>query len=91
MPGIDGIETLTELRRLERGNDARIVVVSGTASEQHQWRLSVLGVTDFFEEADRAGRAHRDRRATRALTIIGTCCRDTFRRRCKRGRTHRNS
>jgi serine/threonine-protein kinase len=48
MPGIDGIETLTELRRLPRGNDARVLVVSGTASAQDQWRFSVLGVTDFL-------------------------------------------
>ena len=50
MPGLDGIETLTELRRLDRGNEARVIVVSGTASEQHQWRFSVLGVTDFLRK-----------------------------------------
>jgi serine/threonine-protein kinase len=50
MPGIDGIETLTELRRLPRGNDARVLVVSGTATAQDQWRFSVLGVTDFLKK-----------------------------------------
>lgn len=50
MPGLDGIDTLTELRRLPRGSDARVLVVSGTASSKERWRFGVLGVTDFLKK-----------------------------------------
>ncbi len=50
MPGLDGIATLTELRRLPRGNDARVVVVSSSVGENERWRFEVLGVTDFLKK-----------------------------------------
>ncbi|MCK6593315.1 MAG: response regulator, partial [Polyangiaceae bacterium] len=48
MPGLDGIHTLSRLRVLPGGLEARILVVSARAEEQERWRFSVLGVHDFL-------------------------------------------
>lgn len=50
MPNLDGIQTLTELRRLPRGQDARVVVVSASVEASERWRFSVLGVSDFLRK-----------------------------------------
>jgi CheY-like chemotaxis protein len=50
MPGLDGLATLSELRALPQGHDARVVVVSGRAGIAERWRFSVLGVTDFVQK-----------------------------------------
>lgn len=48
MPGLDGINTLSRLRLLPGGLEARILVVSARARDQERWRFSVLGVHDFL-------------------------------------------
>lgn len=48
MPKLDGINTLSRLRRLPGGLEARILVVSARARDQERWRFSVLGVHDFL-------------------------------------------
>jgi serine/threonine-protein kinase len=48
MPGLDGINTLSRLRVLPGGLEARILVVSARANENERWRFSVLGVQDFL-------------------------------------------
>jgi serine/threonine-protein kinase len=48
MPGLDGINTLSRMRVLPGGLEARILVVSARAQEQERWRFSVLGVHDFL-------------------------------------------
>jgi serine/threonine-protein kinase len=48
MPGLDGINTLSRLRVLPGGLEARILVVSARAKDQERWRFSVLGVQDFL-------------------------------------------
>lgn len=47
MPGLDGLATLSELRALPRGHEARVVVISGRAGVHERWRFGVLGVADF--------------------------------------------
>ena len=46
MPGLDGSETLAQLRRLPGGSDMRVVVISA-AAKLPRWRFSALGVRDF--------------------------------------------
>jgi serine/threonine-protein kinase len=48
MPGLDGINTLSRMRVLPGGLEARILVVSARAQEQERWRFSVLGVHEFL-------------------------------------------
>jgi serine/threonine-protein kinase len=48
LPGFDGISTLSRLRVLPGGLEARILVVSGRAKDAERWRFSVLGVQDFL-------------------------------------------
>lgn len=47
MPGLDGVGTLSRLRALPRGSQARVVVLSGKLGSMDRWRFSVLGVSDF--------------------------------------------
>lgn len=47
MPDIDGVETLSHLRALPRGDRARVVVLSGRVGPQERWRFAVLGVREF--------------------------------------------
>jgi eukaryotic-like serine/threonine-protein kinase len=47
MPELDGIETLSLLRALPGGEQARVVVLSGSVGAQERWRFSILGVRDF--------------------------------------------
>ncbi|AKT43718.1 uncharacterized protein CMC5_079530 [Chondromyces crocatus] len=47
MPGLDGVGTLSRLRSLPRGDQARVVVMSARLREEDRWRFSVLGVGDF--------------------------------------------
>ena len=48
LPGIDGIETLTELR--ERGIDAEVVMISGHGTIETAVRATRLGAFDFIEK-----------------------------------------
>jgi serine/threonine-protein kinase len=50
MPGIDGIETLSLLRELPGGQQARIVVVSANIDATTRDRFAALGVQDFVEK-----------------------------------------
>ncbi len=50
MPGLDGIGTLSRLRELPGGHNARVVVLSGRVSNEQRWRFSVLGVRDFVKK-----------------------------------------
>jgi len=47
MPGLDGIETLSYLRALPKGDHARVVVLSGRLGPQERWKFAVLGVREF--------------------------------------------
>lgn len=47
MPGLDGIETLSQLRDLPRVGHARVVVLSGRLGPQERWKFAVLGVREF--------------------------------------------
>lgn len=47
MPGLDGIETLSYLRALPKGDHSRVVVLSGRVGPQERWRFAVLGVREF--------------------------------------------
>ncbi|EYF07306.1 serine/threonine protein kinase [Chondromyces apiculatus DSM 436] len=47
MPGLDGVGTLSRLRSLPQGDQARVVVMSAKLGEADRWRFSVLGVGDF--------------------------------------------
>jgi len=47
MPGLDGIETLSYLRALPKGDNARVVVLSGRLGPQERWKFAVLGVREF--------------------------------------------
>jgi len=49
MPGLNGIETLTQLRGLSFGEAIRVVVVS---AHDQRWRFSVLGVNDFIVKGE---------------------------------------
>jgi DNA-binding response OmpR family regulator len=75
MPGLNGIETLSELRALPGAAQAPVLVVSGTVGSVEQWRFSVLGVRDFLhkpvdmrEFIDAIGRLARRARAAAAPT-----------------------
>jgi serine/threonine-protein kinase len=50
MPGLDGVDTLSRLRSLPRGDKVRVVVLSGRVGEEDNWRFSILGVTDFVSK-----------------------------------------
>jgi CheY-like chemotaxis protein/predicted Ser/Thr protein kinase len=47
MPGLDGVDTLSRLRALPGGGQARVVVLSGRVAAADRWRFAVLGVNDF--------------------------------------------
>ncbi|MBL8714917.1 MAG: protein kinase [Myxococcales bacterium] len=51
MPGLDGIDTLSRLRALARGIDARVLVTSARVQSTERWRFSVLGVNDFYSKS----------------------------------------
>lgn len=48
MPHLDGLETLSRLRALPRGEAARVIVLSGKLGPHERWRFSVMGVRDFI-------------------------------------------
>ena len=50
MPGMDGVDTLTRLRALPGGDEARVVVISGRVTSPDRWRFAVLGVHDFVKK-----------------------------------------
>ena len=50
MPGLDGPDTLSQLRALPGCARARIVVLSRRIQEEDRWRFSVLGVRDFISK-----------------------------------------
>ncbi|MDC3959311.1 response regulator [Polyangium jinanense] len=47
MPDLDGVDTLSHLRALPRGDHARVVVLSGRVGPQERWKFAVLGVREF--------------------------------------------
>ncbi len=47
MPGLDGLDTLSYLRALPKGDMARVVVLSGRVGPQERWKFAVLGVREF--------------------------------------------
>jgi DNA-binding response OmpR family regulator len=47
MPGLDGADTLSQIRAMKAGARARVVVVSGRVGPADRWRFSLLGVNDF--------------------------------------------
>lgn len=50
LPGLDGIETLTRLRAKPGAERMRVIVVSGRAGADEQWRFRVLGVEEFVRK-----------------------------------------
>ncbi len=50
MPDLDGLATLSALRALPSGADARVVVVSGRTKAEERWRFGMLGVQDFVDK-----------------------------------------
>jgi CheY-like chemotaxis protein/predicted Ser/Thr protein kinase len=50
MPGLDGADTLSRLRGLPGGDEARVVVISGRVNSSDRWRFAVLGVHDFVKK-----------------------------------------
>lgn len=49
MPGLDGVQTLSEMREMAHGDRARVIVMSTpTGLLASRWRFSVLGVQDFL-------------------------------------------
>ena len=68
LPGIDGLETLKQLR--EAGSDAAVVIISGHGNIETAVRATKLGAFDFIEKAtlDRKNRSHRPQRATPTKT-----------------------
>ncbi|HHH27174.1 MAG TPA: response regulator [Polyangiaceae bacterium] len=49
LPELDGVATLSAVRSLPRGHDARVAVISGSVDEA-RWRFEALGVTDFLSK-----------------------------------------
>ncbi len=47
LPGLDGIATLTALRDIPGGNEARVIVITGRLPAAERWRFEVLGVSDI--------------------------------------------
>lgn len=47
LPNLDGVATLSAIRALPHGHDARVVVISGSVDEV-RWRFAALGVKDFL-------------------------------------------
>lgn len=50
MPRVDGVSTLSALRALPGGTDARVIVVSARAGAEERWKFGVLGVSDFVQK-----------------------------------------
>lgn len=50
LPNIDGIATLTAIRSLPDGRDARVVVITGGSIDQIAHRFRSLGVTTFLSK-----------------------------------------
>jgi CheY-like chemotaxis protein len=50
MPGLDGIDTLSRLRAIDRASDAHVIVVSATVRRAERWRFGILGVTEFLDK-----------------------------------------
>jgi eukaryotic-like serine/threonine-protein kinase len=50
MADLDGLATLSALRALPRGDEARVIVVSGRTKDEERWRFALLGVEDFVDK-----------------------------------------
>ncbi len=50
MPDLDGLATLSALRALPHGAEARVLVVSGRTQGEERWRFAMLGVEDFVDK-----------------------------------------
>jgi serine/threonine-protein kinase len=49
MPGLDGVQTLSEMREMPHGDRSRVIVMSTPAGLlASRWRFSILGVLDFL-------------------------------------------
>jgi DNA-binding response OmpR family regulator len=51
MEGLDGVETISRLRAMERGEGTRVLVVTDRNDDSERWRFSILGVNDFFAKS----------------------------------------
>lgn len=50
MPELNGLDTLSHLRELKEGTQARVIVVSGSVRTLERWPFAVLGVQDFYDK-----------------------------------------
>ncbi|MCU0658921.1 MAG: protein kinase [Polyangiaceae bacterium] len=50
MPELNGLDTLSRLRTLKEGAQARVIVVSGSVRTIERWPFAVLGVQDFYDK-----------------------------------------
>lgn len=48
LPDMDGVETLSRIRELARGEDVRVLVASGQLGDELRHRFAVLGVQQFL-------------------------------------------
>ena len=48
MPGIDGFETLRQMREVMGATDVPVVMMSAMASEEHQQRAAALGAAEYW-------------------------------------------
>jgi CheY-like chemotaxis protein len=48
LPDMDGVEVLSRIRELGRGEDVRVLVASGQLFEEPRHRFAVLGVQQFL-------------------------------------------
>ena len=48
MPGMDGIETLSQLRATYSQAELPVIIVSGTKDPEQVEKLARLGITDFI-------------------------------------------
>src|SRR5207302_8758467 len=50
LPDRDGLETLTEIRRIERANVPEVIIISGHGTIEAAVRATKLGAYDFLEK-----------------------------------------
>jgi serine/threonine-protein kinase len=50
MPGMNGVETLASLRRLDGSKHAPAIVVTGHPEEEVRWRFELLGISEFLSK-----------------------------------------
>jgi CheY-like chemotaxis protein len=50
LPGINGLEFLTNLKAQKKFNTIKVVILSSSKSQQYMSKLNELGHSDFFEK-----------------------------------------